>query len=42
MFSFFSDIDISKEQMPKKISVVAKEATILEHEVKCFDKEEIE
>ncbi|XP_074629404.1 C-1-tetrahydrofolate synthase, cytoplasmic-like [Acropora palmata] len=31
-----SDIDISKEQMPKKISVVAKEATILEHEIEPY------
>ncbi|XP_044183458.1 C-1-tetrahydrofolate synthase, cytoplasmic-like [Acropora millepora] len=31
-----SDIDISKEQMPKKISVVAKEATILEHEIELY------
>lgn len=31
-----SDIDISKEQMPKKISTVAKEATILEHEIELY------
>lgn len=35
---FCSDIDISKHQMPKKISTVAKEATILDHEVKCCKK----
>ena len=32
---FYSDIDISKEQLPKKIATVAKEATILDHEVNC-------
>ena len=31
--SFCSDIDISKQQMPKKIAEVAKEATILDYEV---------
>ena len=34
--SFFSDIDISKQQMPKKIAEVAKEATILDYEVTLF------
>ncbi|CAH3165729.1 unnamed protein product [Porites lobata] len=31
-----SDIDISKHQMPKKISTVAKEATILDHEIELY------
>lgn len=31
--SFSSDIEISKQQMPKKIAEVAKEATILDYEV---------
>ena len=31
--SFCSDIEISKQQMPKKIAEVAKEATILDYEV---------
>jgi len=34
--SFYSDIDISKQQMPKKIAEVAKEATILDYEVTPF------
>ena len=33
LFPFFSDIDISKYQAPKKIFELAKEATILDHEV---------
>ena len=33
LFPFFSDIDISKHQAPKKIFELAKEATILDHEV---------
>ena len=34
--SFCSDIEISKQQMPKKIAEVAKEATILNYEVTLF------
>ena len=34
--SFCSDIEISKQQMPKKIAEVAKEATILDYEVTLF------
>lgn len=31
-----SDIDISKEQLPKNIATVAKEATILDHEIELY------